>query len=209
MQSLVDKELVCKTETVRNGVKFCSYKAVCKNFIGCEKISHGGSEKISHNNIVNYNIQKETSKEKCDFVDEYIKSDSVKEAIKLWLDYKKERKDKKYTETGFRMLLGKLKKEVESYGDKYVIDEIKNSIEKGYMGIYPSKEYGKPKKQEFMHHNYSPEVLKDLDTERNWDDMLDQEEQKAQEPQSEIAKELAELEQKEFVNMGGYTIRVD
>lgn len=157
MQALVDKGLIVKTDIVKNGVKFCSYRAVCKNFIGCEKISHGGSEKISHNNIVNNNIQKETSKESCDLVGEYIKSDSVKEAIKLWLDYKKERKDKKYTETGFRMLLGKLKKEVEGYGDQYVIDEIKNSIEKGYMGIYPSNEYGKPQKQEFMRHNYTDE----------------------------------------------------
>ena len=164
MQSLVNKELVIKTETVKNGVKFCSYRAVCKNFIGCEKISHGGSEKISHNNIVNNNIQKETSKESCDLVGEYIKSDSVKEAIKLWLDYKKERKDKKYTETGFRMLLSKLKKEVEGYGDQYVIDEIKNSIEKGYAGIYPSKEYGKPKKQEFMHHNYDKSVFEVKET---------------------------------------------
>ena len=31
--------------------------------------------------------------------------------------------------------------------------------EKGYAGIYPSKEYGKPKRQEFMHHNYSPDIL--------------------------------------------------
>ena len=164
VQSLVDKGLIIKTETLKNGVKFCSYRAMCKNFIGCEKISHGGSEKISHNNIVNNNIQKETSKESCDLVDEYIKSDSVKEAIKLWLDYKKERKDKKYTETGFRMLLGKLKKEVEGYGEQYVIDEIKNSIEKGYMGIYPSKEYGKPQKQEFMRHNYTAEQLQEQET---------------------------------------------
>ena len=50
MQSLVAKELVFKKETVKNGVKFCSYRAVCRNFMGGEKISHGGSEKISHNN---------------------------------------------------------------------------------------------------------------------------------------------------------------
>ena len=165
MQSLTDKGLVIKTDIIENGVKFCSYRAVCKNFTGCEKISHGGSEKISHNNIVNNKLGKETNKESSTLVDsisEYISSEKVSSAVKTWLDYKKERKDKKYTERGFRMLLGDLRKDMEQYGEQYVIDEINNSIKKGYMGIYPNKEYGKPQKQEFMRHNYTDEQRRKL-----------------------------------------------
>ena len=202
MQSLVNKELVIKTETVKNGVKFCSYRAVCKNFMGCEKISHGGSEKISHNNISIYNNKKETNKEKDNLVDEFFESEPVKSAINTWLDYKKEN-HQTYKPTGLKVLLNRLKKEATDFGDKYVIDEINHSISNNYSGIFAEKNYQKPQKQKFMHHNYDPKVLEQIDKENNWDwESGEPIEEPQQEPQSEIAKELAELNKKEFVNLG-------
>lgn len=60
--------------------------------------------------------------------------DEVKEEIKKWLEYKKERKDK-YTEIGFRSLLTKIEKNCNEFGNDAVIDVIENSIVSGYQGI--------------------------------------------------------------------------
>lgn len=181
------------------------------------KICKADLQKVQDNNIYyNTKLDKETSKESfslTDLIPKYIYSEKVATAIKTWLDYKKERKDKKYTERGFRMLLDDLRKDMEHYSEQYVIDEINNSIKKGYMGIYPSKEttnFNKPKKQEFMKHEYSQEVLRQVDTETEFEnEPTVQEEPQKKEPQSDIARELAELEKKTFVNVGGYTVRLD
>lgn len=130
----------------------------------CEIINSCVCENDStyNNNDKNYNKNKKESF--LDIIKQTIQSEKVTAALQDWLDYKKERKDKKYTERGFRMLLDDLRKDMEQYGEQYVIDEINNSIKKGYMGIYPSKEtsFNKPQKQEFMRHNYTDEQRRKL-----------------------------------------------
>lgn len=59
----------------------------------------------------------------------------VKEQMRKWLAYKKERKDKKYTQVGFNSLLNQTKKYCDKYGDTAVIECIENSISAGYQGI--------------------------------------------------------------------------
>lgn len=49
LQSLQAKGLINRSETIHNGVKYIAYTSNGKIFTGSEKISQGGSEKISHN----------------------------------------------------------------------------------------------------------------------------------------------------------------
>lgn len=62
LKSLSDKGLINKTESYRNGIKFCSYKSVLpvvKNFDwGWSKNLTGGGQKIRPNNIDNINNKK-------------------------------------------------------------------------------------------------------------------------------------------------------
>lgn len=93
LETLTDRKLLEKTEKHNNGVKFCTYKIspVVKNFHrGSEKISSGGSEKISPNNIVFNNIDNNIDKENIkrnickDIVDEYnITCDRLAKAERL------------------------------------------------------------------------------------------------------------------------------
>ena len=55
--------------------------------------------------------------------------------IKEWLNYKKQRKDKPYTEIGLNSLLTRIDKTVEEYGTDKVIDVIDYSIANNYQGI--------------------------------------------------------------------------
>lgn len=76
LKSLIDKDLIEKTDEIINGVKFCRYR--CKNVIGYDKMSQGGVtnchrgyDKMSHNNIDNNiynNIVKEKDKKEKRFI---------------------------------------------------------------------------------------------------------------------------------------------
>lgn len=55
--------------------------------------------------------------------------------IEQWLNYKKQRKDKPYTEIGLNALLKKIDKAVEEYGTEKTIDVIDYSIANNYQGI--------------------------------------------------------------------------
>lgn len=55
--------------------------------------------------------------------------------IKEWLIYKKQRKDKPYTEIGLNSLLTRIDKAVEEYGTDKMIDVIDYSIANNYQGI--------------------------------------------------------------------------
>lgn len=55
--------------------------------------------------------------------------------IEEWINYKKQRKDKPYTEIGLNTLLKRIDKTVEEYGTDKVIDVIDYSIANNYQGI--------------------------------------------------------------------------
>ena len=55
--------------------------------------------------------------------------------IEEWINYKKQRKDKPYTEIGLNTLLKRIDKTVEEYGTDKVIDAIDYSIANNYQGI--------------------------------------------------------------------------
>jgi len=78
------------------------------------------------NNIPPYNPPVEISS--------YGFSEEVSDAIKAWLEYKSERKDK-YTQTGFKSLLKQIEKHVVESGDAEVCDIIQQSMANGWQGI--------------------------------------------------------------------------
>lgn len=81
----------------------------------------------------------------------------VKEQMRKWLAYKKERKDKKYTQVGFNSLLNQTKKYCDKYGDTAVIECIENSISAGYQGIIwdkIAKGRSAPKKDNSPHEKF-------------------------------------------------------
>ena len=96
-------------------------------------------------------------------VNELFNGEPVKTAIMTWLDYKKENRQA-YKPTGLKVLLNRLKKEAENFGEQYVIDEIEHSIGNRYSGIFAKKEYQTQKKQDFQKHNYSKAVLEEIET---------------------------------------------
>jgi len=96
-------------------------------------------------------------------VNEFFNNEPVKTAINTWLDYKKENRQS-YKPTGLKVLLNRLKKDADNFGEQYVIDEIEHSISNRYSGIFAKKEYQTQKKQEFQRHDYSKQVLADVET---------------------------------------------
>lgn len=59
----------------------------------------------------------------------------LREKIEEWLEYKKERKDKPYTEIGFKKLLKQIENNVNEYGEQQVIDLIDTCMSNNYQGI--------------------------------------------------------------------------
>ena len=59
----------------------------------------------------------------------------LREKIEEWLEYKKERKDKPYTEIGFKKLLKQIENNVNEYGEQQVIDLIDTCMGNNYQGI--------------------------------------------------------------------------
>ena len=55
--------------------------------------------------------------------------------IEEWVSYKKERKDKEYTEIGFKRLLSQIENNVNKYGEDAVIELIDNCMASNYKGI--------------------------------------------------------------------------
>jgi hypothetical protein len=73
-------------------------------------------------------------------------SEDVCDAVKLWLQYKHERKDN-YKPAGLTGLFAQVRKHVETHGSELVIDSIKDSIASNYKGIIWENIRGTPKKQ--------------------------------------------------------------
>ena len=59
----------------------------------------------------------------------------LKEKLEEWLEYKKQRKDKPYTEIGFKKLLTQIENNVNKYGEEQVIELIDECMSNNYQGI--------------------------------------------------------------------------
>lgn len=107
--------------------------------------------------------------------DGYGFSDKIKEHIDLWLAYKKERKQT-YKETGLKVLLNNLKKQITQSGDEFVCESIAFSISNNYQGIYAqSKKQGNQSNGRYSVHfknerKYTKEELDNMLT--NVDDII-------------------------------------
>lgn len=70
-------------------------------------------------------------------------SDTVlTDSILAWLNYKKDKKQT-YKESGVKILLNRLKKEIDEHGEQYVIDMIEWSMANNYQGLYAPKQSAK------------------------------------------------------------------
>lgn len=90
---------------------------------------------------INSNCQKETKKP--ELIEEIFKEFSFTErekgAIRVWLRYKKEKKQT-YAETGLRVLLKKISQWHNDKGEEFVIRSIEQSIASNYTGLFEYKE---------------------------------------------------------------------
>lgn len=99
-------------------------------------------EKLKTNNNNNNNNKKEIYKES------YFNSENLDKAIKEWLEYKKERKDKPYTEIGLKKLLTQIKNNVNEYGEQQVVNLIDECMGNNYQGIIFDKLKKQSKKED-------------------------------------------------------------
>lgn len=76
-------------------------------------------------------------------IDEYGFTSNIKDAVKNWLEYKKEKKQG-YKPKGLQILLNRIKKDYEQYGEQYVLDEIEYSMTSNYSGIFAQNSHNKP-----------------------------------------------------------------
>lgn len=99
-------------------------------------------ENLKGNNNKNNNNKKEIYKES------YFNSENLDKAIKEWLEYKKERKDKPYTEIGLKKLLTQIKNNVNEYGEQAIVDLIDECMGNNYQGIIFDKLKKQSKKED-------------------------------------------------------------
>lgn len=99
-------------------------------------------EKLKTNNNNKNNKNKEIHKES------YFNSENLDKAIKEWLEYKKERKDKPYTEIGLKKLLTQIKNNVTEYGEQQVVNLIDECMGNNYQGIIFDKLKKQSKKED-------------------------------------------------------------
>lgn len=139
---------------------------VCSND-GCTVCSNAGGvyvQTYSKDNTIKDSSIKNNKMDYAVLVNKFFNSEPVKSAIMTWLDYKKENRQA-YKPTGLKVLLNRLKKEADNFGEQYVIDEIGHSISNQYSGIYPKSTTAKAQhRKEYMHHNYSAEALREKES---------------------------------------------
>lgn len=99
-------------------------------------------ENLKGNNNKNNNNKKEIYKES------YFDSENLDKAVKEWLEYKKERKDKPYTEIGLKKLLTQIKNNVNEYGEQQVVNLIDECMGNNYKGIIFDKLKKQSKKED-------------------------------------------------------------
>lgn len=101
-------------------------------------------------------------------------SNSLKNIITDWLDYKVEKNDN-YTEKGFKSLLTQIKNNISKFGEEKVIEVINNSMASNYKGIIWNK---------LNSNNYQNNRF--LETKPEWFDKEIKSEQASKEEISEI-----------------------
>ena len=79
LKRLISNGLIAKQEYEVNNVKFCKYKAIVPNTIGCEDSAQGGSEDSAHDN--NNNNKNKEEKDKSFSEKERIDYDAI---VKCW-----------------------------------------------------------------------------------------------------------------------------
>ena len=62
-------------------------------------------------------------------------SDDMNAVFNEWLQYKKEKKQT-YQPTGLQQLINRLQDDIKKYGERTVINAIRNSMSQGWAGIY-------------------------------------------------------------------------
>lgn len=156
LKVLTERELLIKTDNIINGVKFCEYYAT--KFTGSQetllgvvkKVDGGGSQETLPNNLysnnIDNNIDKKEYKEKSssEIEERQVEktetllnnsfSENLNNAVKDWLQYKKE-KNQNYKPTGQKALFKKIIEQVALIGENSVIDSINSSMASNYQGI--------------------------------------------------------------------------
>ncbi len=120
LKRLISNGLIAKQEYEVNNVKFCKYKAIVPNTIGCEDSAHGGSEDSSHdNNNKNKNKNKE-EKDKSFSKKEHIDYDAI---VKCW-------NETNPTLTNVRMLNDDRKKQIRNLlaSNNATVDDLMKAI---------------------------------------------------------------------------------
>lgn len=103
--------------------------------------------KRDHNILINNNINTINNKKEI-HKESYFNSENLDKAIKEWLEYKKERKDKPYTEIGLKKLLTQIKNNVNEYGEQQVVNLIDECMGNNYKGIIFDKLKKQSKKED-------------------------------------------------------------
>lgn len=62
-------------------------------------------------------------------------SDAMQRTFEDWVQYKSREKREPYKEIGLRVLVSQIRKNVETYGERFVIETIERSISSGWKGI--------------------------------------------------------------------------
>ena len=75
----------------------------------------------------------------------YYSSKPLNDAFLTWLEYKKTDKRQPYRKTGLEMLIRKINRGVDEYGEGEVIRAIEESISNGWAGLFFEKNTGKEK----------------------------------------------------------------
>ena len=103
-----------------------------------EKFNTPIKENFKENNTSMNNTSRIKENKKESPLETFTFSENVSKMIETWLGYKKE-KGQTYKPTGLNVLLKKIKKWTEEFGDDYVVSAIDNSITNNYSGIFPVK----------------------------------------------------------------------
>ena len=102
-----------------------------------EKFNTPIKENFKENNTSMNNTSRIKENKKESPLEIFTFSESVSKMIETWLGYKKE-KGQTYKPTGLNVLLKKLNKWTEEFGDDYVVSAIEESISHNYSGIFPA-----------------------------------------------------------------------
>lgn len=124
LNTLIEKGYIRREDRFINGVKFVEYYTT--QFNGSPTQLVDGVQQSLPNNIDNKSIDNTIVK---GF------SDDMNAVFNEWLQYKKEKKQT-YQPTGLQQLINRLQADIQKYGERTVINAIRNSMSQGWAGIY-------------------------------------------------------------------------